>query len=274
MLSAQTHHTLRQLDSKRKVFLLEFIYKAGLLLTNQPVAIDLDGSDLTYIDFSIPVDQAKSSYVIRRFPRFALANVFLTFASFANVDLHDSDFSRVVATNANFSGAHLRNVTFFQANLRHVDLRRSYFAESYFIGADLTSALVDSDSLKTADSLLGATLPNGTYVKYGPDLIKNNYRGNNFDLSSWEQTEGNILIVKRINDEEDYLAADIKDSVTRMHKLIDLHRYRDVINEGHISSSIDGEWGDNHTKSLGDCSIFVGQLDIEKNFLIHGGNRI
>lgn len=149
-----------RLDSKRKGSALQFIYEAGLINKDQPI-LDLKGANLR---------EAK-----------------LSGADLSNADLHEVDLSEADLFRANLIGANLSKAILYQARLNQADLSCADLLETVFLGAylyqttlsetDLTSAdmyrswmietiledaIVPMETLESVESLMGATMPDGS----------------------------------------------------------------------------------------------------------------
>jgi uncharacterized protein YjbI with pentapeptide repeats len=168
---AQTLTVLRRLDGERKGALLKFLYEAKLL---EIVAVR--EANLRDIDL-----------FLAHLPQANLRGADLTRADFTGADLSGADLSganlrgallvEAILTEADLSGALMRRTVLFGtilpkanlsgANLRESDLRGADLTEADFTGADLTEAdLTDAkvlpEQLSQADSLKGATMPDGS----------------------------------------------------------------------------------------------------------------
>jgi uncharacterized protein YjbI with pentapeptide repeats len=76
--------------------------------------------------------------------------------------LHRADLAEVDLSKADLRGASLRLTEMREADLFEADLRGADFSEADLRNADLTGAKVTDEQLKQADSLTGATMPDGT----------------------------------------------------------------------------------------------------------------
>jgi uncharacterized protein YjbI with pentapeptide repeats len=178
---SSTISAVRQLDGKRKGILLGFLYESNLIShsdyqfpgsnyksPNNPI-IALSGADLSGADLSLG----------------ALNGTDLTLVNLSGADLSYSNVGSAVLNGADLTGStlkdtHLRNTDLSGANLSGADLRDTNLsgvdlrdAEMgwFWGGANLSGANLrdaegwTNEQLAEAESLVGATLPNGRVIE-------------------------------------------------------------------------------------------------------------
>jgi uncharacterized protein YjbI with pentapeptide repeats len=168
---SSTLTTLRQLDADRKGILLQFLHESNLITVGDPIII-LSDADLT-------------GAILRDA---GLTGADLRSADLIGADLHDAHLSRAELRDAHLTGADLRDAYLFDADLSDADLGRAILSDADLTGADLTGAILISadlrgakgwtnEQLAQAESLVGATLPNGTEMnEEGWEEFKKSYR--------------------------------------------------------------------------------------------------
>ncbi len=127
---------LLSLDSIRKGFVIVFLAATGLI-KNSGKIIDLNFADLREVK-------------LRGMKK-------LDGISLEGANLKWADCTGAVLTNVNFQGADLS-----YANLSETDLSGADFNDADLSGADLSGAKVTLEQLKEAQSLEGATMPDGS----------------------------------------------------------------------------------------------------------------
>jgi hypothetical protein len=126
---ADTLNVLRDLDSDgaRKTIVVQFLYNSRLIQAPAPV-ISLSGANLE------------------------------------NVDLHGLTLQNISLVNADLTNADMRNTILIGAHLGAATLTGAKLDGAVLSSADLSGATIDADQLdklETANSLAGATMPNG-----------------------------------------------------------------------------------------------------------------
>ena len=127
------------------------VYSLTRVLTGKNLGCNLQGIDLSGIHK----------------PETGLAGADLEYAVLAGANLRDSNFTGAFMRHANLSGANLQNAVLRNAvlnstNMTDVDLRGADLRGAYLVDADLTGALVTLGQLDSANTLVGATLPDGS----------------------------------------------------------------------------------------------------------------
>ncbi|CAF4641571.1 unnamed protein product [Rotaria sp. Silwood1] len=159
---AKTLSALRQLDTKRKSYIIQFLYETELLFTNSS-AIDLSGSDLSGI---ILTDHVGMAFM---FDYITLTYVVLSNTSFVNLHLMKADFSGSLLNNANFSNAYLFQVNFTECDLTNADLRGVHAEFAIMKNVNLSGAVFGK---VPPVEIKNAILPNGSYVFYSKDHLQ------------------------------------------------------------------------------------------------------
>ncbi|CAF1148014.1 unnamed protein product [Didymodactylos carnosus] len=180
---ARTVSTIRQIDIKRKQYLIHMLYESGVI-NNLKRAIDLSGADLSHIDLSS--SSASLKWIVIR-------NVNLTNASFVNVDLRNANFSGSILDEADFLDASLKGTDFTGCELRQTDFTGANVKEAIFNNVNLTRAVfTEKPSL-----LINTILPNGKYVYNSTDFgVNDNFKSINLVVN------GDADIEKCSNDSE------------------------------------------------------------------------
>jgi len=142
---ARTLATLRTLDNNRKGLLVRFLYESKLIDKRDPV-IDLSGANLSEAD--------------------------LTGADLSNADLSRANLYKACLiwanlTGTNLTGAYLRDANLsasflWGGDLSEADLTGAWLIKATLSNAHLERATVTNEQLAKAESLEGATMPDGT----------------------------------------------------------------------------------------------------------------
>jgi Pentapeptide repeats (8 copies) len=140
---ARTLTVLRRLGSEGKRSVLDFLYEADLIKFS-PI-IDLGSPDFQYGAADLSGADLRGA---------VLRHAHLT-GPMSGVNLSRADLSDADLSNANLSNANLT-----QANLTHTNLNGADLS-----GADLTDTLGAKENLGQAESLEGATMPDGQQLK-------------------------------------------------------------------------------------------------------------
>ncbi|CAF1282478.1 unnamed protein product, partial [Didymodactylos carnosus] len=232
LIRIKTVTALRQLDSSRKLFLIQFLYVSHLIGVptisqsdeegEQLKEIDLAGANLAAVDFSRITE--KASLKRDEEIQFVLQYVNLENASFSNLNLKESDFTGSNLQNVDFRNAKRECVKFIDCQLQSADLRvpigwncinriddpegpdpMQYFAQVDYTGANLTGAQISEDELSCSYSLNGTILPNGTEVNehFNENLVENNgddwrfgVNKNCSSMDGWQVVNGSISKVR------------------------------------------------------------------------------
>ena len=126
------------------------IYSLTRVLTGKNLGCNLQGIDLSGFHK----------------PETGLAGADLEYAVLVGANLRDSNFTGAFMRHANLAGANLqnavlRNAVLSSTNMTDVDLRGADLRGAYLVDANLTGVLVTAEQLDSANTLLGATLPDG-----------------------------------------------------------------------------------------------------------------
>jgi uncharacterized protein YjbI with pentapeptide repeats len=156
---AKTLTVLLGLDGGRERILLQFLKEEALINAHKPI-VSLSGADLSSANLSgadlsdvalndADLRDANLSCLVEETPQ----GVFKTC-----VNLSDSDLS-----GANLRGANLSSANLSGAELIEVNLEDAILSNVVLSNADLSGALgVTQEELLSAESLEGATMPNGS----------------------------------------------------------------------------------------------------------------
>jgi Pentapeptide repeats (8 copies) len=187
---ARTLTLLTRLDGNRKGSVLRFLYEARLI--DEPdVVLDLIGADLSGAipprPFLMGVHLRRAIMTKAYLKGAVLGNSNLTEADLSGANLEDADLDMAFLTGADLSGArlrgadlrashleegevgrfHVRGAILKGANLVAADLSGANLSGADLSKANLTNAQVTEEQLREAESLEGATMPNGqTYEEW------------------------------------------------------------------------------------------------------------
>ncbi|CAF1209707.1 unnamed protein product [Rotaria sordida] len=159
---AKTLSALRQLDTKRKSYIIQFLYEIELLFTNNS-AMDLNGCDLSGI---ILTSHTGMTFM---FDYITLTYVVLSNTSFVNLHLMKADFSGSLLNNANFSNAYLFEANFTGCDLTNADLRGVHAEFAIMKNVNLSGAIFGKNPPM---KIKNAILPNGSYVFYSKNYLQ------------------------------------------------------------------------------------------------------
>jgi uncharacterized protein YjbI with pentapeptide repeats len=188
----------RQLDGNRKGILLRFLHESNLIAAGESfreagasffeidvAIISLSGADLSYADLS-GADLSGADLRGAKLIGVNLGSAYMFGADLSDADLSGADLRSAVLLGANLSDADLSDAYLWKADLPVADLSGANLGSATLIDADLSHAnlsgvnLFDADlrianlsgttinwtngQLAQADSLVGATMPDGTIM--------------------------------------------------------------------------------------------------------------
>ena len=161
----RTISVLRQLDAVRVGDVFTFLIEARLMETPEPI-VRLGDANLSKVNWS-EADLTDANLSVANLSGANLSNTFLEKADLSNADLEGADLSNAHVWGANLSGAGLMEANLSGADLSTIDLRSADLTAAKLIAADLSNAdlsnaKVTEEQLKTAQSLKGATMPDGS----------------------------------------------------------------------------------------------------------------
>src|SRR5579859_903266 len=137
---SEAFNALRQLDPERKRYMLDYLYDANLIQSNQPIVnmrdADLSNADLSHLDLQ----------------RVNLKGANLSGANLSNDQLQNANLEQTSLDNANLSNDNMEKDDFTGASLRNANLDHT----------DLYQSVDVQPELPQAGSLSGAKLPDGT----------------------------------------------------------------------------------------------------------------
>jgi uncharacterized protein YjbI with pentapeptide repeats len=146
----RTLTTLRRLDAPRNDIVVQFLQDTHLIGVPNAV-VDLSHADLSHDDLAYAnLSHANLSWTF-------LAGANLSHASLSLADLHWTFLAGANLSEAELNSANLSHASLTNANLSHADLRLAILD-----GTDLTRATVTQEQLAQANSLRGATMPDGS----------------------------------------------------------------------------------------------------------------
>ena len=161
----RTLTVLRGLDARRKGFVIQFLSEAKLINASDPV-INLEGADLRSIDLrTISLISVDLHGVFM--PNASLSYADLTGANLKGAILASASLFHARLTGADLSSAMLQDADLELADLLGADLQGATLARTILNRADLTNANmagahVSKERLARAQSIKGATMPDGT----------------------------------------------------------------------------------------------------------------
>lgn len=144
-----TNTALRQLNLKKKIFLIQFLYNMAFAKRER----------LSPYGFAETVDEKH------------LQGTILNYADFSNSNLEGCDFTDSVLTGGNFSQTNLIAARFFNTQLHQTDFRGASLVDAQFIPSNLLQSNINDEQLRQALALFNKILPNGTYPRNKTFLI-------------------------------------------------------------------------------------------------------
>ncbi|UJR06955.1 hypothetical protein I4U23_011243 [Adineta vaga] len=160
---AKTLTTFRQINIRRKEYLIEFLYENQLIKTNslrEGLMLDLNGLNLNNLTFHSSASHSKFKKSLN-FRFLCLKNVLLINASFTNIDLSDARFESSILSHSNFSHTKLKRANFANCVLDHAD-----FTDTLLVSVNFTGANVNQSNISLSGSgniLTNMIFPNGTH---------------------------------------------------------------------------------------------------------------
>jgi Pentapeptide repeats (8 copies) len=149
---AMTLVVLRSLDSNRKGQVMMFLYEADL------IGRAYEGEEKRLIPAIIRMEGANLGEA--KLKGAELRGVDLIFTDLRSVDLRCTDFTEALLVNTDLRGADLRGADLGFANLSGTNMRHANLG-----GANLSDAKGwTNEQLAQVNSLVGATLPDGTVI--------------------------------------------------------------------------------------------------------------
>lgn len=156
---ARTLTILRTLDASQRGFVLQFLYESELVGAN--TIVKLEGAVLSEIWLaSSTVDMSHVNLEGALVDHAMLSWANLSGANMRNAILSGARMNQTKLNGADLKGAHIWWASLVGADLTDADLTDALLDEANLRGAKITS-----EQLKTAKSLKGAILPDGTKHK-------------------------------------------------------------------------------------------------------------
>jgi uncharacterized protein YjbI with pentapeptide repeats len=147
ILRLRTITILFQLDARRVGYVFSFLHEYELMyIDTKENIISFRNADLENINFS--------------YARLSLAN--LSGARLNGADLSGATLVGTNLSDAQLVKANLSDTNLASANLSGAYLRNANLSNAFLVVANLTDAKVTEEQLKTARSLKGATMPDGS----------------------------------------------------------------------------------------------------------------
>ena len=152
--SVQTVTILRNLDSRRKVIVIQFLYGAKLIGQVGPEfyispIIDLSGADLTGIEitnkFMMGIDLSGTNLSNAH-----LSGIDLSAANFSGADLTQADLSNTNLPDANFTSAKLIHANLSSTNISATNFTSADLAYANFTNVQIERVLKDTENCKEA----------------------------------------------------------------------------------------------------------------------------
>lgn len=149
VIRTKTLHALRQLDPARKILLIQLLIDSGV-----QYRINISQADLSSLTFP-----PGSFYNQLQFVNVIARNITLN-----RIYLYQSDFSYSILDDSSFYESNCSYVDFSYTSLQRTDWTKTDITQALFNFSNLLGAKITSQQLATAQSLQGATLPNGSIV--------------------------------------------------------------------------------------------------------------
>jgi hypothetical protein len=164
----RTLAVLPRLDANRKGNVLQFLYDASLIDKKMPI-INLKGTDFTGANL-MGADLTEAELRGANLQGANLQNAILMGASLREANLREANLQGYGTTlfTANMSHTNLERAILRETNVVQADLQEVNLKEANLQGADLREANLNqaknttTEQLKTARSLQGATMPDGS----------------------------------------------------------------------------------------------------------------
>ncbi|UJR14394.1 hypothetical protein I4U23_001391 [Adineta vaga] len=156
IIHPKTLATLRQLDETRKVYLLRFLHESELITKKTPVRLSLNSANFSHIHLGTPgilTNMRQTSFESANLNNCSLTHIQFSYSDFTETQLIGASFIRVYFDYANLTRAFLQYTNFDEASI---------VSKADFTAANLTGANISENLIKTAGSISGAILPNGT----------------------------------------------------------------------------------------------------------------
>ncbi|CAM2707641.1 unnamed protein product [Rotaria socialis] len=130
----KTLNIFRQLDAKRNIQIIRFLYEAKQLDKSQENdSLDLSTAELCHMDFR------ESAINKKKLNNLSLTGLFVSNATFIGIDMEHDNFSHTVFDVINFSSTHMRNTIFLDSRLKNTN-----FSCSQLNIVNLTSAKLEN----------------------------------------------------------------------------------------------------------------------------------
>jgi hypothetical protein len=197
---ARTLTVLSRLDGDRPRSVVQFLYESGLITKDRAV-LDLNGANLSRADLrgvDLPgadlrravlrgADLSAEPFKLSFFGvetqttfSFFISKTNLAGADLRRADLRGADLRGAVLRGANLSAAILREANLLQADLSEADLSEANLLRANLRGANLRGANLRGARHPEAESLEGATMPNGQkYEEWLKDIEGSGKEGEN-----------------------------------------------------------------------------------------------
>jgi uncharacterized protein YjbI with pentapeptide repeats len=179
---ARTLTVLRGMDGTRKGSIMQFLAESELIVKDESVLdlagadlheailndADLSGTELSGLDFNPPPYDGPAQLFGTN-----LSDADLSYAILGATDLHNAKLLRTDLSHANLGEAYLRGADLSDADLSNARLEKTLLYDPRFpedaadlsgvnlSNAYLKDATVKEEQLEQAESLKGATMPNG-----------------------------------------------------------------------------------------------------------------
>ncbi|CAF1048810.1 unnamed protein product [Adineta steineri] len=169
VIRAKTLTALRQMDTKRKAYIILFLFESKMLTNNQH-PIDLSGADLDGLDLSVSPRMRYMKQASLR--NISLMHISLANATFANRDLSDSNFNFATLSNVNFEGCHIERTSFLNATLQNTKFGDAFVRDTEFSGSDLNGSNISPIQMRYNLLMFDVVLPSG-FLQRDPNLLLN-----------------------------------------------------------------------------------------------------
>ncbi|CAF1425139.1 unnamed protein product [Didymodactylos carnosus] len=145
-----TLYALRQLDSVRQGYIIQYLYDLNLITTNHTF-VNISAVDLTNTIFPKGV-----------YNSIDLSRTILENATLQQISLINANFAVAIMHNVKLQLSNCTNVNFMFAQLQSSDFTNVDVTNATFSNTNLRGSNINTDQLLKAKTLQGAILPNGT----------------------------------------------------------------------------------------------------------------
>ena len=171
IIRAKTLIVLRQIDTSRKLLVIQFLFEIGLIQSSQ---VEKSSEILSEADLqSLRLGNEDMETI--RLRSYSFLGALLNNATFVKCDLIMVVFERTQMKHALFRRSNFASVDFYRATLTYTKFYDVNFFRIDFSMANLTGSNIEVDRLIAYDGLInGLVLPNGTRLRSQNLLLTTN----------------------------------------------------------------------------------------------------